>query len=545
MIRLLHGGAASEFSRTEDAEQALHLRPTVLGVSANICNTASALDQSRRKGGHRALLRACRRLRIALPKARLRVGAELFGYNPLILLNKQLSPVEMMVEETLALLWKSAQAADGDKSREDLILGIRPLIKTVLAEDMHEDIEPFGRQAEMIEHLISEGDLLICQHWNEWTGQGSFVGFMRGMLKSGLLAARREYRRQMYRRYMEISKDAPLRGEDGHDEFTLEQTVDMAAPGPDGRETVAMLDGGLTFGEEDHILRRDTDSGVPFILMSDKQALMMALRDMFTAEGVFSELGNGKQFHWALFTIGSLGRLGTAIKGDCDWNAVLVTDVPELLLYRIISSIAEKMGGRLHEQTNRLPTILIGKSGDYEDVLRAAPKDGDSVLNRIITVLRRFGVGNAERGIASIEVVTVDSLRDSVGEGVLEREKGRLIAQAADDGLCFDMGRNSLVTIESNEGAAKLLVNILTMQLHNCSLQDYARTSPSCSRNVSWRNNGITWNEPRNGTRLWIRTAVKNQAGRGCPGSKKWNAWACSKNGWTRFVASGLFSRAF
>jgi hypothetical protein len=71
--------------------------------------------------------------------------------------------------------------------------------------------------------------------------------------------------------------------------------------------------------------------------------------------------------------------------------------------------------------------------------------------------------------------VTVDSLRDSTSEGSLDNEKGRLIAQAADDGLCFDMGRNSLVTIESNGGAAKSLVNILTMQLHNCSLQDYAQ----------------------------------------------------------------------
>jgi DNA-binding CsgD family transcriptional regulator len=476
MIRLLQGGVASEFSLTEDAEQALLLRPTVLGVPAEICNTASALDQSRHKGGSRALLRACRRLGIALPKARLRAGSEVFGYNPLILLNKQLSSMEMMMEETLASLWKSAQAVDGDGSRERLIVGIRPLIKTVLAEDLHEDIEPFGRQAEMLEHLISEGDLLIIQHWGEWTGQVSFVVFMRGMLKSGLLAARREYWRQMYgRRYKEISKDAPLLGEEGHDEFTLEQTVDMAAPGPDGRDTVALLDGGLTFGEEEQILRRDTDSGVPFVLMSDKQALMMALRDMFAAEGVFSELGAGKQYRWALFTIGSLGRLGTAIKGDCDWNAVLVTDVPELLLYRIISSIAEKIGGRLHEQTNRLPTILIGKSEDYENVLRTASENGDSTLNRIVTVLRSFGIGNAKRGIASIEVVTVDSLRDSTSEGSLDNEKGRLIAQAADDGLCFDMGRNSLVTIESNGGAAKSLVNILTMQLHNCSLQDYAQ----------------------------------------------------------------------
>lgn len=426
------------------------------------CNTASALDRAQARGGHRALLRACRRLGLSLPKAPPRVVDSLVSY-----LNR-IADTKPLFEEEAVSLWNRAKAGDREAA-EELLVRTRPLVAYVIRDGLHEDIDPSDFKSGLIEHLISQGDLIITDNWEKWDGRGGLLWYFGRLLGDGLREARRSY---YYRRKMEerlfSSLQAPFEAaEAGEESFTPERSsqVQSAELSPD--VTVGILNDEFPFDEEEMVSRRDASSGVGVVLPLNKQVMAAALKEVFHAPELLVALESGVRNDWALFMAGSTGRLGTAIIGDCAAHLILLTDATDIFSRKTLWIVARWLSGRLEPHEHALPSLVIGKGGDFDRLMRWIANDNEShrVLRKFAAALNKFGVGLSPRhGMAVIDVATVGST-EGVSSCIPETE------------LFFQTAKNGIRIAASRDGAHKALIRKLMVRMCRTGTSESAAAS--------------------------------------------------------------------
>ena len=91
---------------------------------------------------------------------------------------------------------------------------------------------------------------------------------------------------------------------------------DLESQGMQPDENAGMLSDNTSLVDAERLVaQRDSNSGVPVVTLREKDELISSLRDFFRLSGLWSSFRSYPEHKWAIFIIGSLGRLGTAIKG--------------------------------------------------------------------------------------------------------------------------------------------------------------------------------------------------------------------------------------
>ena len=449
------------------AEEQLAARIQLYGDER--CNTVSALDRSQSKGGNRALLRACRRLEIVLPRAQPKEVDSLVSY-----LNR-IADTKPLFEEEAANLWRKAK--DGDREAvEELLVRTRPLVTFVIKNTLHEDIDPSDFKSNLIEHLISQGDFIITDNWDKWDGKGGILWYFGRVLGDGLREARLSY---YYRRKVEerllCSIQAPLMASDTEDQpFTLESTRQLESTALSPDVTVGILNDVFPFDEDELVARRDAASGLSVVLPLNKQVMAAALKEVFRAPELAAAFESGVRNDWALFMAGSTGKLGTAILGDCAAHLILLTEATDIFTRKTVSVIAGWLLGRLDEHEGSLPSIVIGRGGDYDRIMKRVSTGGERhrVLRKFVAALNKFGVGlSPQHGIATIDVAT---LGPAAG----------VISHIPETELFFQTAKNGIRIAASRDGAHKALIKTLMVRMSRLDIAESAASALETANEV-------------------------------------------------------------
>jgi len=465
----LHQGTVSKVKLSNDdlaqdivkAPPPLHLRMTAADVEAELaariqmygderCNTVSALNRSRTKGGNRALLRACQRLEIALPRAQPREVNALTSYL------HRIADTKLLYEEEAVGLWNNAMAGDRE-AMEELLVRTRPLVAFVIQNVLHEDIEPTDFKSNLIEYLISQGDYIITTGWGKWDGKGGLLWYFNRILGDGLREARLSY---YYSRKVEerrlVSVNAPLGGaEEGDDALTLAESRQMESGELSPDITVGLLSDAFPFGEDELVDLRDASSGVGVVLSLNKQVMAASLKEVFHSPELSSVLESGVRNDWALFMVGSTGRLGTAIQGECSAHLVLLTDASDIFTRKAMALMASRLSGRLEAHPATLPTIIIGRGRDFDRIMKwiAVNAEQHKLLQKFVASLSKFGVGlSSGHGMAIIDAATVAPTKG-------------IVSNIPETELFFQTAKNGLRVAESREGAHKVLIRKLMVRM--------------------------------------------------------------------------------
>ena len=459
-----------KYPTRESAEKELKARAG--DDDAGMCNTAKRLKMPAAQGGDHKLLLACRRFKIPLPK-------EIPIRNTAAPKGKEETPFEtylaginrapVLTEEEARSLWKEAMSGDNE-STERFILGMRPLIYTVLQEDLYNDIDAEGFVVEIIEHLTAHGDYVLATRWFEWSTKGSIIDFFRGMLAEELVKERKAYYAER-NHYGEDRLERPVsfyRHGAEESSATLGDFIETDEMSP--MDETALRTERSPFGEEELIRQRDEQSGLPFISTAEKKSIARALGELFNSHNIFDIFKNGSSEPWSVFTVGSLGRLGTAVKGSCDWNGVILTTLPNTYIYACLIKLRELFSGTLQNNGTDLPSLTIGKEGEYNRVMEQAENgDGNgNFLKKFVDTLGRYSIGSLNNGIATIEAVSVspyDALGNIPQTPVVDKSHIRTLAHMGDEDFAFQAGTNAYLVAESEQGAAQKLIDQLTLKV--------------------------------------------------------------------------------
>ncbi len=427
-----------------EAEEALAARIQIYGDER--CNTVSALDRAKGAGGDRALLRACREWRIPLPRAQPREVDALVAY-----LNR-IADTKPLFEEEAAGLWNKAKAGDRE-AVEELLVRTRPLVKFVINNSLHEEINPADFKSSLIEHLISEGDLIITESWDKWDGKGGLLWYFGRTLRDGLRKARLAYysSRKTEERVLLPAAPPPASfdREDGAPALAGRKQPQSPEMPPD--VSVGILSDEFPFNEDELVVRRDVSSGISIILPLNKQVMAAALGEVFRSPEISAAFESGVRNDWAVFMAGSTGRLGTAVLGESAAYLVILTDATDIFTRKTMLVIAGWLSGRIEEHEGALPTINIGKKEDFDGIMRWTKVDDDQnrILRKFVVTLNKFGVGlSPGKGIAAIDAATVGS-----AEGTA--------SHISDVELYFQTAKNGIRIAASKEGAHEALIKKL------------------------------------------------------------------------------------
>ena len=144
---------------------------------------------------------------------------------------------------------------------------------------------------------------------------------------------------------------------------------------------------------------------------------------------------------YSLWLMGSMGDIGLARKGLSDVNILIVTDAPLHTLKEAMIEIRRAIGSgivRVGKEGN--VTLEIGKEHEYRDMISNAPD--------LVSLVERYNLGNAEKGIASIEMLSLNA-SDSKDNRALYRAQFHLTEDL------YQMGINGALIAESHEGVAQ------------------------------------------------------------------------------------------
>jgi transcription initiation factor TFIIIB Brf1 subunit/transcription initiation factor TFIIB len=470
-----YAGGPRKYPEKKDALDELARRMEQYGSEK--CNTLSALRMPVDEGGDPGLVYACDCFGIQLPTV-VRTGL-----NALVAYLRRINDTPILREAEARALWQQG-TKKYNEATEELIVRVRPMTKIIIETELHEEIDPYGFKADLVEHLISEGDYVIRRvlardillgtgttEVEAWNGRESLLGYFHRTLCHALRHARKYFYVNRDKEKWMPSIDTPLCSNGGAATVTLGSRLpdQTTACRPD--TAAQIIDGSVIDNTEQIIHRRDMSSGVPFILGPDKQVLAATLKTVFASDDLMTPFQTGLQNSWAMYTTGSLGRLGTAVIGNVDWNALILTDLDDIFLERALASIANRLAGRLVQGTDSLPTVVIGRGDDYDRVIEIANGDNPNarVLERFVRALRRFGVGtDPSKGIATIEAVTIDQINAISAHPAdtnSDRSAVRALAHIADEEMAFQAGRNGILVTESSTGAGRRLTKALTAQV--------------------------------------------------------------------------------
>jgi len=423
--------AAPPESRTKypdpaSARAKLAARQALYGGEA--CNTATALRRPLAQGGDSSLLEACLRMGISLPR-QFRAPPATSGW--LVAYLKRMTEARALDEAAAADLWSRAASGDQDKM-EALIVGLRPMVRCVIEQDLREEIAPDGFKAELLEHLVHKGDEIIVDTCHAWGGQGAVLAHFRREIAAGLNQARRDFYFERSTRHQKtVSLDAPL-GED-HEQgeaFTLAQTADLAARNLDPAEVAEILDPDSLEETAALVSSRDADWGLPVIRAHDKASVASALGKLLAKEGLPTVFSCGIRHCWAVFMGGSMGRLGSALQGHGGLEFYILTDGTEMFAQDV--------------------------RGIFRDMVRTSAP--------IRALFSRFGIRLPHPGETGF-----------VFAGGMDATQGPIIPGFAAEELLFHINGNGILVAESDANAGRRLVRELTARLADVPPEDVAR----------------------------------------------------------------------
>jgi hypothetical protein len=443
----------------------LALRQTLYGGECG--NTAAALRRPVAQGGDPALFEACQRLGISLPRAQRAPRAASSGWLTAYL--RRTAEMRLPNEAAAAALCALARAGDRTQM-EALVVALRPLVRTAIASDLHEELDPAGFKAELLEHLVRTGDELIVAACRSCEGRGAALSHFHRTIADGLRQARRDFYLERHARHRRtLSLDAPWDDRRETDApFTLAQTLETAARDLSPALVAEILDPAGLDEAAELVSRRDAAWGLPVVRAHDKAAVATALGRLLTKQGFPAAFEQGLQRRWALYLGGSMGRLGSALQGHGGLEFYVLTDGTELF-------------------AQDLRRVL-------RDLLRTSVP--------IRALLSRFGVRLPRAGEP-----------EYLFAGGLDIAPGALLpgfAGAAEE-LLFQIAGNGILVAESESGAGRQLVRGLTSRLADSHPEDAARAL------VSAREEFLT--------RERLKQAVRYFPGTRRVREVRWNGW--------------------
>jgi len=416
------------YATREDCLRALADRTRV--YENELCNTPAALRQPLIRGGNPALLRACRRLRVALPQgprtaSRLSSGTLISSYLARINAVKPL-----LEDEAVALL---ARAGMGDMdAQEELLVRLRPMVAHVIQTDLREDLSSDTFRAQLIEHLISEGDRLLAIACSEWDQTGSFLAHARYRLSAGLREARLHFLRERYAAAWRETSDP------GH--------AGAAESARDGRlrpdEVAAIMEEGAAFAEDELIEKRDAASGLPILSKYEKHALALSLKALFSDREFSRIFSAGTGTRWCVFLAGSLGKLGTAVKGMCPLELLFLCDASPAFADALPGRIASAMEGSWRTDGREL---IIGAAPPEPPSSTPQEPGVAHSSSRLRHLMRRM------LAIANNSGVALDP------SGRRSRMEFRSTSDVNSERIIFELLKNCILVHESAEGTRTLL----------------------------------------------------------------------------------------
>jgi len=412
----------------EDCLRALADRTRV--YENELCNTPAALRQPVIRGGNPALLRACRRLRVELPQAP-RAASRLSSGTLISCYLARINAVKPLLEDEAVALLARAGMGDMD-AQEELLVRLRPMVAHVIQADLREDLSSDTFRAQLIEHLISEGDRLLATACSEWDQTGSFMAHARYRLSAGLREARLHFLRE---RYAAARRETSNRG-----------NADAAESMRDGRlrpdEVAAIMEEGAAFAEDELVERRDAASGLPILSKYEKHALALSLKTLFSDREFSRIFSGGTGTRWCVFLAGSLGKLGTAVKGMCPLELLFLCDASPAFADALPGRIASAMEGSWRTDGREL---IIGAAP--AETASAAPADPGVMRSsaRLRHLMRRM------LAIANNSGVALDP------SGRRSRMEFRSTADVNSERITFELLKNCILVHESAEGTRTLL----------------------------------------------------------------------------------------
>ena len=443
------------------------------------CCRPSSLRQSRAERGDLTFLKACLQFGFALPED------TVYEYDPVAATYREMTAREILTTDEVDDLWALWRGGDA-MAYDELLRGLQPLIVFVLEEELCEDILVASGTAgaDRVLELLAEGQLVLAEALRDESMPGGVMPYVRNRLSKALWERRRLYRYEQQgiqydssgRSARVTSMDATREGPDGGimPSAGISGGDSMQPRGPD--EVVGATGGELTFGEEALIERRDRHSGRPVILRGDKIAVSHAVGEMFKSAGVPN--GVLSDVRWALFTTGSLGRLGTAIRGACDWNGVMIVDAPAARVQDALERIGAQLdtavelrddgcGGTLKlaatEKRYRAleDRILSGTMRGLRQITQYGDDAGDALLEHLYALMSRFTIGGAERGLGSLTLISLPALVQ-VPRGLWTGDR-----------ITFEVQRNGFLATESATGIGEQLCRLLVARARALGVDEF------------------------------------------------------------------------
>ncbi|MBW2044081.1 MAG: pyridoxal-phosphate dependent enzyme, partial [Deltaproteobacteria bacterium] len=425
--------------------------------------TASDLKKTKEENGDSALYKACRRFGIALDrkqrprreKAKKSTPSTKM-LSPITAYCRSIASIKLPTQKEADAIWRRAKGGDKEAQGE-LKTRLTPLVIEVMKQ------ERFGFSLDTIperlfDRLIEAGNFAIATRLQDYPFKTRVLKFARRMIEEELVKEIKQYYSERARWRDKFALDKPATYEKGENSVSKEdlQSSDISLD-----DSAAILTEDDPYGIEQRINERDSSAGVPLILKDKKKGLASRLGEFFASSGVFSRFKNGTEARWALFTIGSLGRLGTAEKDNCDWNGLLLTELDDEQIRGPLEELTQAFNGCLQEYGRRVPTLLIGKDGDYGRVLQSYDSN---LIGELVRILKDFGVSSPKKGFATIEVVSVNGnkyLYPQSAETRVYDSHRRALSHIASEEYCFQAGTNGILVAESHKGVGKVLVDKL------------------------------------------------------------------------------------
>lgn len=184
----------------------------------------------------------------------------------------------------------------------------------------------------------------------------------------------------------------------------------------------------------------DFDESV-LVSQKDKIKFREDLYEYFVSKGVLKLIPG----EYSIWLMGSMGNVGLARKGLSDVNILIVTDADQNALKDAMLQIRTAIGSGILQTGNDDNIILsIGKEHDYAEMIYNAPD--------LVGLVDRYGLGNAEKGIASIEIVSLKS-PEAYDNRALHRAQFHITEDL------YQMGSNGALIAQSEEGVAQRMQN--------------------------------------------------------------------------------------
>ncbi len=420
--------------------------------------TRSSLLQKVENGGDWALYAACKRFGIPLEKQE----PEMDGYERYR--RKILEQSTDIERAHIMELWHSAQEQQSQEKQAALSMVVAYFTHRVieLVENRNGSNDPSrdvsGSRGEYYSALVSAANLALVEAVYSWNleMQQDFFTYVDEKIKE---AIRKERAGDIGDRYRFISLSQPSGNKGGDNSFTKsgpfggssKRTLEDSFEDTEQLPAIDILE---KFEKMKKVIQSFRNGDYSFIksvaadideidveidedlLVSKetKQKFKEALYRYFDEKGILKAIP-GK---FGIWIMGSMGQIGIARKGLSDVNILIVTEAPVSECKNAIMKIRNLIGSGLIETGKDGNFILtIGKENEYFDMVFNSAD--------FVSLMDSFELGNAEEGLASIEIMSLQQLKEKDNRSLYRAQFHVL------ENLC-QMGENGIMVAEAYPG---------------------------------------------------------------------------------------------